>query len=42
MSYVQVFNLLPEGGSYYVFNDIFRCMWDLEYSVVRNGTDNHG
>lgn len=26
MSYVQVFNLLPESGSYYVQNDVFRRM----------------
>lgn len=26
MSYVQTFNLLPESGSYFVQNDVFRCM----------------
>ncbi|EXJ84461.1 hypothetical protein A1O3_05129, partial [Capronia epimyces CBS 606.96] len=29
MSYVQVFNLLPDAGSYYVQNDVFRCTWDI-------------
>jgi len=24
LQYSQVFNLIPDGGSYYVFNDIFR------------------
>jgi hypothetical protein len=24
MPFSQVFQLMPEGGSYYVFNDIFR------------------
>ncbi|OAG44942.1 hypothetical protein AYO21_00904 [Fonsecaea monophora] len=27
MSYVQTFNLQPEGGSYFVFNDIFRLVY---------------
>ncbi|KIW33752.1 uncharacterized protein PV07_00576 [Cladophialophora immunda] len=27
MSYVQTFNLHPEGGSYFVFNDIFRLVY---------------
>ncbi|KAK5224601.1 Nuclear transport factor 2 [Exophiala xenobiotica] len=27
MSYVQTFNLLSEGGSYYVFNDVFRLVY---------------
>jgi hypothetical protein len=25
MNYVQVFNLQQASGSYYVFNDVFRC-----------------
>lgn len=25
--YSQVFHLMPEGGSFYVFNDIFRLNW---------------
>ncbi|KAK5042582.1 Nuclear transport factor 2 [Exophiala sideris] len=25
MSYVQSFNLVPEAGSYFVQNDVFRC-----------------
>ncbi|ETI21325.1 hypothetical protein G647_07671 [Cladophialophora carrionii CBS 160.54] len=29
MSYVQTFSLVPEGGSYFVFNDVFRCMCNL-------------
>ncbi|QIW95179.1 hypothetical protein AMS68_000697 [Peltaster fructicola] len=27
MSYTQTFQLLPEGGSYFVFNDIFRLVY---------------
>ncbi|EHY52672.1 Nuclear transport factor 2 [Exophiala dermatitidis] len=27
MSYVQVFNLLPDAGSYYVQNDVFRLVY---------------
>ena len=27
MSYTQVFHLLPEAGSFYVFNDIFRLVY---------------
>jgi len=27
MSYVQTFNLMPESGSYFVFNDIFRLVY---------------
>lgn len=27
MNYTQTFQLLPEGGSYYVFNDIFRLIY---------------
>ena len=27
MSYSQVFQLLPEGGSYYVFNDVFKLVF---------------
>lgn len=27
MSYSQVFQLLPEGGTYYVFNDIFKLVY---------------
>ncbi|TID25026.1 nuclear transport factor 2 [Venturia nashicola] len=27
MSYTQVFQLLPEAGSYYVFNDVFRLVY---------------
>ncbi|KIW97990.1 uncharacterized protein Z519_01574 [Cladophialophora bantiana CBS 173.52] len=27
MSYVQTFNLQPEAGSYFVFNDIFRLVY---------------
>ncbi|KAK9894005.1 nuclear transport factor 2 [Cystobasidium minutum MCA 4210] len=27
MNYSQTFQLLPEGGSYYVFNDIFRLVY---------------
>ncbi|KAJ9501251.1 Nuclear transport factor 2 [Exophiala xenobiotica] len=27
MSYVQTFNLVSEGGSYYVFNDVFRLVY---------------
>ncbi|KIX08284.1 uncharacterized protein Z518_02940 [Rhinocladiella mackenziei CBS 650.93] len=27
MSYVQVFNLVPEGGSYFVQNDVFRLVY---------------
>lgn len=27
MSYTQIFQLLPEGGSYYVFNDMFRLVY---------------
>jgi len=27
MSYVQVFTLLPESGSYYVQNDVFRLVY---------------
>jgi len=26
MSYTQCFQLLPDGGSYYVFNDVFRLV----------------
>ncbi|KIW64329.1 hypothetical protein PV04_09272 [Phialophora macrospora] len=27
MSYVQTFSLVPEGGSYFVFNDVFRLVY---------------
>ena len=27
MSYVQTFTLLLEGGTYYVFNDMFRLVY---------------
>ena len=27
MSYSQVFQLLPEGSSYYVFNDVFKLVF---------------
>jgi hypothetical protein len=27
MSYTQVFQLLPDAGSYYVFNDVFRLVY---------------
>ncbi|RYO74252.1 hypothetical protein DL766_002219 [Monosporascus sp. MC13-8B] len=27
MSYTQAFQLLPEGGSYFVYNDIFRLIY---------------
>lgn len=27
MSFVQYFTLLPEGGTYYVFNDMFRLVY---------------
>ena len=27
MSFVQHFHLVPEGGSYYVFNDIFKLVY---------------
>lgn len=27
MSYVQTFQLLPDGGSYFVFNDVFRLVY---------------
>jgi len=27
MSYVQTFNLLPESGSYFVQNDVFRLVY---------------
>ncbi|RYP15158.1 hypothetical protein DL765_005897 [Monosporascus sp. GIB2] len=27
MSYTQAFQLLPEGGSFYVYNDIFRLVY---------------
>jgi len=27
MSYSQTFQLLPESGNYYVFNDIFRLVY---------------
>jgi hypothetical protein len=27
MSYTQTFQLLPEGGNFYVFNDIFRLVY---------------
>ncbi|KAL6718986.1 Nuclear transport factor 2 [Lecanora helva] len=27
MNYTQVFQLLPEAGSYYVFNDVFRLVY---------------
>jgi hypothetical protein len=27
MSYSQTFQLLPEGGSYYIFNDIFKLVY---------------
>jgi len=27
MSYVQTFQLLPEGGSYYIFNDVFKLVY---------------
>ncbi|KAI5360408.1 Putative nuclear transport factor 2 domain, NTF2-like domain superfamily [Septoria linicola] len=27
MSYTQTFQLLPEGGSYFIFNDIFRLVY---------------
>ncbi|MCJ1329705.1 Nuclear transport factor 2 [Thelotrema lepadinum] len=27
MSYVQVFNLMPEAGSYFVYNDMFKLVY---------------
>ncbi|KAJ1324917.1 NTF2 domain-containing protein [Microdochium nivale] len=27
MNYTQTFQLMPEGGSYYVFNDIFKLVY---------------
>lgn len=27
MSYAQTFQLMPEGGSYFVFNDVFRLVY---------------
>jgi hypothetical protein len=27
MSYTQVFQLMPEAGSYFVFNDIFKLVY---------------
>jgi hypothetical protein len=27
MSYTQAFQLRPEAGSYYVFNDVFRLVY---------------
>lgn len=27
MSYTQVFQLLPEAGTYYVFNDVFKLVY---------------
>jgi len=27
MSYAQTFHLKPEGGSYYVFNDLFKLIY---------------
>ncbi|KAM3421165.1 NTF2-related export protein [Cercospora zeina] len=27
MSYTQTFQLLPDGGSYYIFNDVFRLVY---------------
>lgn len=27
MNYTQTFQLLPEGGSFYVFNDIFKLVY---------------
>lgn len=27
MSYCQTFQLLPDNGNYYVFNDIFRLVY---------------
>jgi hypothetical protein len=27
MSYTQVFQLLPDGNSFYVYNDIFRLVY---------------
>ncbi len=26
MNYTQTFQLLPDGGSYFVFNDVFRLV----------------
>lgn len=30
MNYVQTFTLLPQGGSYYVFNDMFRLVYPAQ------------
>lgn len=27
MSFVQTFQLVPEGGSFYVFNDVFKLVY---------------
>lgn len=27
MSYSQIFQLLPDAGSYYVFNDLFKLVY---------------
>jgi len=27
MSYTQVFHLMPDGGSYFIFNDIFKLVY---------------
>ena len=36
MSYVQTFHLQLDGASYFVHNDIFRCMWAFISHMVGN------
>ncbi len=38
MSYVQTFNLVPDAGSYFVQNDVFRCTcWTLRFTTDETG-----
>lgn len=31
MKYTELFELIPENGSYYVLNDVFRLIYDVPH-----------